>query len=55
MCIEIFYTFFGLYASYCCCFCSSMAYTLYKERQQQRYNIFTGEEEEEEDVFTEFS
>ena len=53
MCIEIFYTFFGLYASYCCCFCSSMAYTLYKEKRERKH-IYFMEADEEED-FTEFS
>ena len=46
MCIEILYTFCGLYASYCCCFCSMMAHTLYKERQQQRRDMFTEDEDE---------
>ena len=51
MCIEIFYTFCGLYASYCCCFCCSMAYTLHKEGREREHIYFT----EDEEVFTEFS
>ena len=50
MCIEILYTFCGLYASYCCCFCSAMAHTLYIERQQRRRQCVV-----EQNDFSEFS
>ena len=50
MCIEIFYTFCGLYASYCCCFFCSMAYTLHKEKQQRRRQCVV-----EQNDFSEFS
>ena len=33
MCIEIVYTFCGLYVTYCCCFCANLGYVIRKESQ----------------------
>lgn len=35
MCLKIIYTVFGLYVTYCCCFCANLGYVIRKENRGQ--------------------
>jgi hypothetical protein len=38
MCIQVFgYILCGLYGTYCITFCSALGYTIWKEKQEEKY------------------